>query len=349
MSPAAAPWPPPVLPPLDPALAAELRARLDAKAKPPGSLGRLEDLAVQLGVVQDRLDPSAEAAAVLLFAGDHGLTAEGVSSYPSAVTAAMVRLILDGRASISALARVAGASVRVIDVGVAADLAPHPDLVRAKVRPGTRNAARAPAMTAAECAAALEVGAAAARQAATAGADLIALGEMGIGNTASASLILHRLGAAPLADCIGVGAGHDAEGLARKTRALESAAARSGATEPFQVLCQFGGLEIAAMAGAALAAAEARRLVLVDGFIASAAALAAIRMRPGLAGFCVFAHASAERGHRLLLERLGARPLLELDMRLGEGTGAALAVPLVRAAAAVAREVATLAEVLGQA
>jgi nicotinate-nucleotide--dimethylbenzimidazole phosphoribosyltransferase len=237
----------------------------------------------------------------------------------------------------------------VVDVGVAAELPDHPGLVRAKAAPGTRNAAREPAMSAGECAAALAAGAAAARTAAAAGADLIALGEMGIGNSASASLILHRLGPAPLADCIGLGAGQDAAGLARKTLALRTAAARSDATAPLEVLRQFGGFEIAAMAGAALAAAEARRLVVVDGFISSAAALVALRLRPELIDFCVFAHASAERGHRLLLERIGARPLLELDMRLGEGTGAALALPILRAAAAMAREVAPLAEVLGRA
>jgi nicotinate-nucleotide--dimethylbenzimidazole phosphoribosyltransferase len=348
LAPALDAWTPPTLPALDGALASELQRRIDAQAKPPGALGRLEGLAVQLGVVQNRLDPRADEAVVLLFAGDHGLTEEGVSAYPSAVTAAMVRLILDGRASISALARAAGARVQVIDAGVAAELDDHPDLLRAKVRAGTRNAAREPAMTPEECQAALECGAKAARAAAAAGAEVIALGEMGIGNTASASLILHRLGPAPLADCIGLGAGHDAEGLARKIQALEMAAARSDAAEPFEVLRQFGGFEIAAMAGAALAAAEARRLVVVDGFIASAAALVALRLRPELMGFCVFAHASAERGHRLLLERIGARPLLELDMRLGEGTGAALALPILRAAGAMVREVALLAEVLGQ-
>jgi nicotinate-nucleotide--dimethylbenzimidazole phosphoribosyltransferase len=349
MTSAPATWTPPALPPLDPELAAELRRIIDGKAKPPGALGRLEDLAVQLGTVQGRLDPYADDATVLLFAGDHGLTAEGVSSYPSAVTTAMVQLILSGRASINALAKAAGVQVRVIDVGVAAELAPHPRLVQAKVRAGTRNAAREPAMTPAECAAALDCGAEAARAAVAAGADVIALGEMGIGNTASASLLLHRLGPAPLADCLGAGAGHDAAGLARKGRALATAAARAEASAPFEALCEFGGLEIAAMAGAALAAAAARRVVVVDGFIASAAVLAAIRLRPELLGFCVFAHASAERGHRLLLERLGARPLLDLDMRLGEGTGAALAAPILRAAANMAREVASLAEVLGQA
>jgi nicotinate-nucleotide--dimethylbenzimidazole phosphoribosyltransferase len=202
-------------------------------------------------------------------------------------------------------------------------------------------------MSAGACARALAVGREAAQAAAAQGADAIALGEMGIGNTASASLIMHRLAPVPLADCIGAGAGHDAEGLARKTRALELAAARTDAQEPFEVLRQFGGLEIAAMAGAALGAAELRRVVIVDGFISTAAVLAAVRLRPELLDFCVFAHGSAERGHRLMLEQMGARPLFDLGLRLGEGTGAVLAVPLLRAAANMICDVAALAEVVG--
>jgi nicotinate-nucleotide--dimethylbenzimidazole phosphoribosyltransferase len=172
---------------------------------------------------------------------------------------------------------------------------------------------------------------------------------MGIGNTAAASLIMHRLAPAPLDDCIGLGAGHDAPGLARKLAALRMAAARTEATDPFEVLRQFGGYEIAAMAGAAFGAAASRRPVVVDGFIATAAALVAIRMAPALAGYCVFAHASAERGHRLMLQKLDAQPLLTLDLRLGEGTGAVLAMPLLRAAARLVTHVADLSEVMGPA
>lgn len=342
-------WSLPELPPLDLEVAAELRRIVDGKAKPPGALGRLEDLAVQLGAIQGRVDPGADRAAVLLFAGDHGLTEAGVSAYPREVTAAMVRLILDGRASVSALARAVGAEVRVIDAGVAATLEPHPMLQASKVREGTRNAAREPAMTADECAQALAGGAAAAKAAVDAGAEVIALGEMGIGNTASASLLLHRLGPAPLAECIGLGAGHDDEGLARKQRAIAAASARCDAEEPLEVLRQFGGLEIAGMAGAALAAAAARRPVVVDGFISTAAILIAARLQPRVLDFCIFGHSSAERAHRLMLQQLGATPLLDLGLRLGEGTGAVLALPILRAAAAMAREVASLAEVLGQA
>lgn len=304
-------WTSPDLQPLDADLGRRLRAAVDGKAKPPGSLGRIEELAVQLGQIQGRLDPRIGRAAVLVFAGDHGLTEEGVSAYPSAVTAAMVQMFLAGRATVSAFAEPAGVEVRVADVGVASDLPAHPKLIAAKVRAGSRNAAREPAMTAEECVRALNAGFDLAQAAVREGFDAIALGEMGIGNTASASLIMHRLAPAALADCIGAGAGHDPAGMARKQAALELAAARSDATEPFEVLRQFGGYEIAAMAGAAFGAASLKRPVVVDGFIATAAALAAIRMRPVLAGYCVFAHASAEQGHRRMLQALDARPLLD--------------------------------------
>ena len=342
-------WTAPHLPRLDQRVAADLRALIDAKAKPLGALGRLEDLAVQLGAIQGTTAPRADRAAILLFAGDHGMVDDGVSAYPQSVTAAMVGMILDGRASINALAKTVGAEVRVIDAGVAADLPRHPNLQSAKVRAGTRSAVREPAMTADECAQALACGARAAGRAIAEGAEIIALGEMGIGNTASASLLLHRLGPAPLEDCIGLGAGHDDAGLARKRQALAAAAARWPGDAPFEVLRQFGGLEIAGMAGAALAAAAARRPVVVDGFISTAAVLAAVRLQPDLLPYCIFAHGSAEKGHRLMLERLGATPLLDLGMRLGEGTGAALALPLLKSAAAMVRDVASLAEVLGQA
>lgn len=342
-------WTAPSLPSPDLDAAAEVRRLIDGKAKPLGALGRLEDLAVQLAAIQGTTAPRAERATILLFAGDHGMVEDGVSAYPQAVTAAMVGMILDGRASINAFARTVGAEVRVIDAGVAADLPSHPNLQSSKVRPGTRSAVHEPAMTPEECAQALACGAEAAKRAIADGTDIVALGEMGIGNTASASLLLHRLGPAPLEDCIGLGAGHDDEGLARKRQALAAAVARWPGYGVLEVLRQFGGFEIAGMAGAALAAAAARRPVVVDGFISSAAILAAVRIQPELLPFCIFAHGSAEKGHRLMLERLSAEPLLDLGMRLGEGTGAALALPILKSAAAMVREVASLAEVLGQA
>lgn len=333
--------------PLDRSQEAAYRALVDGKAKPLGALGRIEDLAVRLALIAGRPNPSFERALLLVFAGDHGLNQSGVSAYPSAVTPAMVATLLAGRASANAFARAVGAEVRVVDAGVDADLAPHPALIDAKVRKGTRNAEHESALSATEVEAALTRGAAIARQAVEAeGFQLLAVGEMGIGNSASAALVLHRLAPAPLEDCIGLGAGHDAEGLARKRAVLEAAAARSPATDPRDVLAQFGGLEIVAMAGAILGAAAARTPVLVDGFIASVAALAAIRLDPACADFCIFAHRSAERGHVIALEAAGAAPLIDLSMRLGEGTGALLAVPMVRAAAALLSEVASLDDVL---
>jgi nicotinate-nucleotide--dimethylbenzimidazole phosphoribosyltransferase len=315
-------------------------------AKPLGSLGRIEDLAVQIGLIQNRLDPRVDRAKLLVFAGDHGLNEEGVSAYPSAVTGAMVAAFLSGRASVNAFARAADVEVQVIDAGVATPLAPHPDLIGAKVRAGSRNAAREPALSFEETAEALAAGVALAQAAVQDGADMIILGEMGIGNTAASALIMHRLAPAPLDACIGAGAGHDAAGLARKTAVLRRAADRSGAVDPLEVLSQFGGCEIAMMAGALLGAAALRRIVIIDGFISSAAALLAIRVRPEALDYCVFAHLSDEQGHRLMLDALGVRPLLDLGLRLGEGTGGVLAAPLVRAAARLLGETVSLEEVL---
>ncbi len=330
--------------PVDAALEPLLRAQLDGKAKPPGSLGRIEDLAVRIGLIQGRLDPRIARTDLYVFAGDHGLTNEGVSAYPSSVTAAMVGLYLSGRSSVSAFAKATGVGVHVVDAGVDADLPSHPDLIAAKIRRGTRNAAREAAMTQDEALAAIAKGFDIAR--AADGVDVIALGEMGIGNTSSAALIMHRLAPAPLDDCIGQGTGHGAEGMARKRAGIARAAQRSDAVEPLDVLAQFGGYEIAMMAGAVLGAASMRRVALIDGFISTAAALVAVRLVPAALDYCVFAHGSAERGHASMLKALGARPLLDLDLRLGEGTGAALAAPLLVAAANLLTDVADLAEVL---
>ena len=334
---------PPTFTAFDPDLAQRLRAKIDGKAKPPGSLGRIEELAVQVGLVQQTEAPAIARIEAYVFAGDHGMNADGVSAYPSAVTVAMVATFLAGRASVNAFAKACDVEVIVVDAGVDADLAPHPALIDAKVRRGSRNAAAEPALTEAEIEQALQRGA---EIAAASSAQALILGEMGIGNTASAALIMHRLAPAPLEDCIGVGAGHDPEGLKRKTAVLARAAARTDAAAALDVLREFGGLEIAMMAGAYLGGAAAGKLMIVDGFISSAAALAAARMAPSLAERLVFAHASAERGHRLLLAALGAAPLLDLGMRLGEGSGGVLAAPLVRAAARLMTETASLDDVL---
>jgi nicotinate-nucleotide--dimethylbenzimidazole phosphoribosyltransferase len=337
---------PPAITSVDPVLERALRAKVDGLAKPPGALGELEDLAVRIGLIQSRLDPVVDRVRAYVFAADHGLTAEGVSAYPSTVTAAMVATFLAGRASVNALARACGVEVAVVDAGVDAHLGPHPGLIEAKIRRGSRNAARESALTAAEVEEAMVRGRDLAVAAAEEGIDALIPGEMGIGNTASAALVMHRLAPAPLEACIGAGAGHDAAGLERKRRALERAAARSDAHTPLEVLAEFGGLEIVMMTGLILGGAARRRVMIIDGFISSAAALAAIRLAPAARDYCVFAHASAERGHALLLETLGARPLLKLGLRLGEGTGGVLAAPLLRAAAAMARDVASLDDVI---
>ncbi|MBD3832506.1 MAG: nicotinate-nucleotide--dimethylbenzimidazole phosphoribosyltransferase [Brevundimonas sp.] len=334
------------VPALDQASQSVLQQILDGKAKPPAALGRIEELALTLGLIQQRLKPVVERPVLLVFAGDHGLTRSGVAAFPSGVTVAMVDALLAGRASANAFARVVGAKVQVIDAGVAVDLTDRAGLIHAKIAWGTQDASVEPATTPAQAEAALLAGARVAQAAIADGADLIALGEMGIGNSASAALLMHRLAPAPLDDCVGQGAGHSPEGMARKRAVLVRAAARSDVTAPFDVLTQFGGYEIAMMAGALLASARAGVPVLVDGFIGTAAALLAVRLVPAARDYCLFAHASAEAGHRLMLDAMNARPLLELDMRLGEGTGALLAVPLVRAACALLSEVAELTDVL---
>jgi nicotinate-nucleotide--dimethylbenzimidazole phosphoribosyltransferase len=332
--------------PVDPSLEPQLRARIDGKAKPLGALGRIEDLAVQLGAIWHPLPPRTGNATVFVFAGDHGITAEGVSLYPASVTAAMVATYLAGRAGVSTLARACHADVRVVDAGVDADIPHHPELIDAKIRRGSRNAMREPALTIPEASDCLARGASIVADAIEAGTDIVAIGEMGIGNTTSAALLMHRLVPAPLAECVGAGTGLDAAGIARKLAVAERAAARSSATSPLQVLAEFGGYEIAMMAGAVLGSAMHRRPVIIDGFIASAAALVAVRLQPAARGYCVFSHGSAERGHRLLLDALGAKPYLDLGLRLGEGTGAVMAVPLLRAAAGMLTEMADLSDVM---
>ena len=333
----------PVLAPFDPALAVRLRAKIDGKAKPPGSLGRIETLAIQIGLIQQTETPRVERVEAYVFAGDHGMNGEGVSAYPSQVTVAMVATFLAGRASVNALARACDVEVLVVDAGVDAEIASDPALIDAKVRRGSRNAANEAAMTDAEVEQALRRGV---QIAAAAKAQALVIGEMGIGNSASAALLMHRLAPAPLEDCIGVGAGHDAAGLARKRAVVARAAARSPARDPIEVLREFGGLEIAMMAGAFLGGAAAGKIMIVDGFISCAAALVAARLAPDLLGRLVFAHVSAERGHRAMLETMGAEPLLDLDMRLGEGSGGVLVAPLVRAAARLMTETASLDDVL---
>lgn len=324
----------------------KVQAVVDGKAKPPQALGRIEELAVQLALIQRTIKPQVRQPELLVFAGDHGMTRSGVAAFPAGVTVSMVDSLLTGRASANAFAGVVGAKVSVIDAGVAADLSDRENLIQAKIAYGTEDASLTSAMSQEQAIEALLTGARLAMDAIAKGADLICLGEMGIGNSSSAALIIHRLAPTPLEASIGPGAGHSAEGLARKQAVLKRAAERSGATAPLEVLSQFGGFEIAMMAGAVLACAKAGVAVVIDGVICSAAALVALRLAPQAQDYCLFAHASVEPGHRLTMQALGAKPLLDLDMRLGEGTGALLAVPLIKAGCALMNEVASLEDVL---
>ncbi|HUF55137.1 MAG TPA: nicotinate-nucleotide--dimethylbenzimidazole phosphoribosyltransferase [Thermohalobaculum sp.] len=334
------------IPPAAPGVGQAVDRALAAKAKPPGSLGRIEELARALAVAQGTEHPSADPARLVIAAGDHGLVAEGVSAWPQAVSALMVRTFLSGGAAANVFARTAGAEVVVVDAGLATEVADAPGLRRAGIRAGTRNAAREDALTADEVARALRFGAALADEAAADGVRVLALGEMGIGNTATAALIGHLVAGLDLGALTGPGAGLPPEGLTRKRAVLERVAARRpGPLGPAEALAAVGGLEVAVLAGLTVGAAAHRIAVLVDGFIATAAVLAALAARPEARGACIFAHRSGEPGHVLMLDHLGAEPLLDLRMRLGEGTGALLALPLLRAAAAMLAEMATLEDI----
>ena len=331
------------LPAIAPTANAELAARLDDainnKTKPLGSLGALEGLAKQLGLVQQTVAVSIDRPAILVFAGDHGVVAEGISAYPQDVTWQMVENFLGKGAAINVFARQNGAALHIVDAGVNHDFGPRPDLIDRKVAHGTRNFALEAAMTAEQCATAMEHGAA---LAAGLPGNVIGFGEMGIGNTTSAAALMHKLAGIPVADCVGAGTGLSAEGVLRKQRVIEAAVERhAGTTEAIDVLTTFGGFEIAMMTGAMLEAAAQRKTLLIDGFIVTSALLVASRMAPAILDYCVFAHCSDEAGHQRMLEKLDARPLLQLGMRLGEGTGAALVLPLLHAAANFLNEMAT--------
>ena len=322
-----------------------LKNRVDRKTKPLGALGLLERTAIKIGLIQQRLDPEFGQPHLLVFAGDHGAAKAGVSAYPQDVTWQMVENFLAGGAAINVFARQNDLHLAIIDAGVAHDFGQRAGLINAKVAPGTANYIEAPAMTAAQCAAAIERGADICRNLSANGCNLVGFGEMGIGNTAAASLITHCLTGTPLAECIGRGTGLDDAGLARKQVLLETALNRyraaGGSNDPLAVLAEFGGFEIAMMVGAMLGAAEQKMTLLIDGFIVGSAALTAAQLAPALTDYCVFCHRSAEPGHAAQLQALAAEPLLDLGLRLGEGTGAALAYPLVLAAVNFLNEMAS--------
>lgn len=320
----------------------QLQARINGKTKPLGALGRLERLALQVGLAQQTLTPELCQPVMLVFAGDHGIAQSGVSPYPQEVTRQMVLNFLSGGAAINVFARHNGLAVRVVDAGVNHDFGGIAGLVDAKIGFGTRNFLQEPAMTLEQCVAAIEKGAELAAREIAAGSNVLGFGEMGIGNTSSAAILTSKLCELPLEKCVGRGTGLDDGGLQRKRELLAQALARHDVgDDPLTVLATFGGFEIAMMAGAMLGAAQGGALLLVDGYIATSAILVAAHLQPAIKDYCVFAHESGEPGHARQLAWLGVEPLLSLDMRLGEGTGAALAYPLVRAAVAFLNEMAS--------
>ena len=331
------------LPPIETTANAELSAKLqhkiDNKTKPLGALGQLENLALQLGLIQCSEVLAFTHPQMVVFAADHGVAAEGVSAFPQTVTMQMVANMLAGGAAINVLARQHGFALHVVDAGVAGDLADHPQLIKRKIAHGSHNLATGPALTAHQLNAALQAGS---DVLASLSGNVVAFGEMGIANTSPAALLLHRLAGVSIPDATGRGTGLTDPQLLHKQAVLSKAAAlHEAATAPLNALAALGGFEIAMMTGAMLQAASERRVILVDGFIAGSAALVACALAPAAKDYMVFCHRSAERGHHLMLAHLKARPLLDLDMRLGEGTGALLAWPMVQSAALLMNEMAS--------
>ncbi|MBP9713458.1 MAG: nicotinate-nucleotide--dimethylbenzimidazole phosphoribosyltransferase [Sterolibacterium sp.] len=332
--------------PLDTAMADAARARQNQLTKPPGALGELEEIAIRLAAMQSCVRPRLDAIRIAVFAADHGICAEGISAFPQAVTGEMIKNFARGGAAISVLARQLGALLEVIDLGTATGLRDVPGVLHRPIAAGTANFAHVPAMTAAQCALALDAGRAAIARAVQQGTQLFIGGEMGIGNTtAAAALACALLNEAP-ERLAGPGTGLDRHGVSHKAhvigRALELH--RAAVQSPFEALRHLGGFEIAALSGAYIAAAQAGLPVLIDGFITTAAALTAERLHPGVSAWFFYGHGSAEPGHAHLLAALNARPLLSLGMRLGEASGAAVAAPLLRLACQLHDGMATFAE-----
>ena len=330
---------PPITDLRDAALAQRLQHLIDHKTKPLGALGRLEGLAHQIGLILRSVQPQLQQPQMVVFAADHGLAARGVSAYPSDVTWQMVENFLAGGAAVSVLARQHGLALTVVDAGVARDLAPRAALQIRKVAHGTADCSTQPAMTEAQCLQAIRHGREVVQ---SLPGNALLLGEMGIGNTSSAALLMARLTGEPIEVCAGRGTGLDDTGLARKLLVLRAALTQhEQAHQPLAALAALGGFEIAQMVGAVLQAASENRVIVVDGFITTSAVLVAARLQPLVLQRCVFSHQSDEAGHVILLGHLKAQALLQLGLRLGEGSGAALAWPLLESACAILRDMAS--------
>ncbi|ELR70117.1 Nicotinate-nucleotide--dimethylbenzimidazole phosphoribosyltransferase [Fulvivirga imtechensis AK7] len=333
--------------PCDNSLLEALQHKINSKTKPAGALGMLESIALQVGLIQNTLTPALLSPNMVVFAADHGIANEGVSAYPQEVTGQMVLNFLSGGAAINVFCRQHGIELAVVDAGVTSELPAHPLLIDKKMGAGTDNFLFGPAMTQKQCEQALMAGMKIVEEIADKGCNIIGFGEMGIGNTSAASMLTHILCDIPLLHCVGKGTGLDDDQRRKKLSVLEQASQFHRLTpdaDPIQVLSTFGGFEIAMMTGAMLKAAQKRIIILVDGFIASAAFLAAHALQPTILAYSFFTHLSEEQGHIKAMEFLRVRPILQLNMRLGEGTGAAIAYPIIQSAVNFLNEMASFEE-----
>ena len=316
-----------------------IQQALDSKTKPPGSLGRLEDIAAQIAQLQQTLNPVMNTCTLIIFVADHGITNQKVSAYPQQVTRQMVLNYLQGGAAANVIAETLGVDVKIVDAGIAGEPIQHPNLIHKPIAPGTADFSQKPAMSKQQLRDAIRTGAEIAQET---DSDALAFGEMGIGNTSAATCIAHKLLGIPLSQLIGRGTGLDDAGIQHKLTVLTKAARRTKDRLEYQeALSEYGGFEIAMITGAIIKAVQRKQIVIVDGTIATAAAIAALDCKPDIRHALIFAHQSAERGHKAMLDAINARPILNLDMRLGEGTGALVAWPIIKAAVAILNDMAT--------
>lgn len=308
-----------------------LKKEIDTKTKPPGSLGKLEDIAMQIGLIQETITPKLKRPTIVVFAGDHGLAKEGISPYPQEVTHQMVTNFLRGGAAINAFCSANNLELKVVDAGVNYDFEGAENLIHAKIGFGTKNILKEPAMSKEECEKAMEHGASIVNQIFEHGCNCIGFGEMGIGNTGVSALLISKLLSLPLENCVGKGTGANEDQLLKKKEILKKASSIHPTTDSFSILQTYGGFEIAMIVGALLQAAENKMVILIDGFIVTTALLFAKSFSREVTNYCIYSHLSGERAHEMILGNVGGKPLLNLGMRLGEGTGAAICYPIVAA------------------
>ena len=318
-----------------------LQRKIDLKTKPLGSLGKLERMALKIGLIQNSLSPELRRPTHIVFAGDHGLADEGVSPYPKEVTFQMVMNFLGGGAAINVFCRQHDIVLKVVDAGVDHDFPKDANLIHAKIAKGTKNILKEPAMSADLCKKAMDKGREIVNDEFTNGCNIISFGEMGIGNTSAASLLMSKYLGLSIEDCTGRGTGHDDEGLKKKTAILKEASLKHTVTEPEHILAAYGGFEIAMMCGAMLQAKNNGMVIVVDGFITTASLLAAYQMDKSIPDNCIFSHCSGEKGHKAMLDHLGVEALVDLKLRLGEGTGAAVIYPLIKSSVLFLNEMAS--------